>query len=245
MADLCGHCREIPFSDLSCPTASDILKARQAAENMRFATSLPFSEPLGITWYLEDTKEIPLGSLGRIHRNKEHCGLCGLFYHVIQQRQQRTSPGINKTHLEDDDKITCTATISIFGLTTESVGDSSVTRSPSAYFPLKRLTLRTVFEKYFGENETGGKIFVRNPTMALYLNIAQTCHMDEFVHTEHSPREARADDQRMLFGGRERPDTVNLDLLRSWITICKTAHNLSCYPDEHPWGSGQARFGDS
>jgi hypothetical protein len=69
--------------------------------------------------------------------------------------------------------------------------------------------------------------------------------MDEFAHKDHSPREARAEGQRMLCGGRKRPDTIDLGLLRSWIEICTTDHEKTCCFDEHPSGSSQPRSDDS
>ncbi|ROW16378.1 hypothetical protein VPNG_02698 [Cytospora leucostoma] len=146
MASLCDHCRKIPFSQLSCPTASDILRARQAAKNgQRVPKILPFREVFSTAPDASEEGNIRLGSLSRICQDKEHCGLCRLFYDVIQERGPR---GINNTLLsEDDERIAFFARLVFFAYITESLGDSSMNGCPDAYFVLRRLCLVTKLNK--------------------------------------------------------------------------------------------------
>lgn len=238
MATLCDHCKQIPFSRLSCPTASDILKARQAVKNnKKVSKGLPFCE----TPSDSDHRDlyIPLGSLRRIRKDKGFCGLCGLIYHVIQQRGDPR--GMDNTQFLNDEDIAWFASITVFADVTESISDHSNNGCPDSHFHLRRLGLSMDFKN---RTRLDGTILPEGEKSAVYRYVAQACHIDEFMHPHSSP-EARVDGQRMLFGGRERPETVDMGLIRSWITLCETAHGVTCCFDEHPSESGQLHSGES
>lgn len=238
MSSLCNHCSQIPFYYLSCPTASDIRKARHAAKTesnivREYAgKKLPKRRPL---------KTIHLGTLSRIHKNKELCGLCGLIYHVIQQRG--APPGVDETHFMNCDHIHWFVKFSIYSWISESNSDSITGRD----LEIHRLDLGAMGWSDGGKDSgyitaCNDRICVEE-VLVFYVNIVQACHIDEFMQGLRSP-ETGVDDQRMLFSGRQRPETVDLHLLRSWITICKTAHGISCCFNEHPSEMSQPQHCD-
>ncbi|ROW06748.1 hypothetical protein VMCG_03960 [Cytospora schulzeri] len=110
MANLCDYCKQIPFFELSSPTASNEFRAHQAAK-------------WDIDWYSPPVT-IGLGTLRRLHQDKEHCRLCGLFCHVIQQRGY--VQGTDNTLLSgDDENLNVDAHIDVFAFVTDSISNSS------------------------------------------------------------------------------------------------------------------------
>lgn len=240
MASLCDHCSRIPFSYLACPTASDIHKARHAVKNNIWNIERQYAGKRAPKDYTPE--DFPLGTLSRIRKNKELCSLCGLIYHVIQQRG--APPGAHATYfLSCPDHIYCSATFLKYSFISESISDTIRNR----YFQSYRLSLKVVSQNCKGKNSEdttvcNNRILRGEYIPTFYMNIAQACHIDDFLDGR-SP-ETGDSDQCMLFSGRQRPETVDLHLFRSWITICKTAHGMSCCFDENPSGFNQPQHCD-
>lgn len=229
MTNLCDYCSKIPFSELACPTASDIIKARDATKS---------GEPISKHLPENETK---LGTLGRIREAKEHCDLCALFYNVIRRREAQTT---GSTLLSGNgNNVTVVAWVVYANFVTESLRDGPLNICPDAYFNLMGLTLQMC--RQGGTGVDGNLSAISNiGDVWDYCNIAQPCYLDEFIHTAHSP-EMEADDRRMLFAGRKRPEVIEFDLLQSWIRICETSHQLTCRHGSHHPGPSYPHSFDS
>lgn len=174
----------------------------------------------------EEPDKVELGSLGsiRTRASDDGCKLCALFYETIKRRggvyaNKRPIP-------EDDDNVLVFAVVSYYACVMEEMGASSL-RTDELVF-LRRLEATVTVSV---DTEIDGVKRISGECLGSYTNIAQACHIDDFdSDIRHEPR--------LLFSARKRPDTVDIDLIKHWLDICHTQHELSCSV-ENEYGGGQ------
>lgn len=222
MSSICATCKQIPFPVLGCPTASNIIRAHEMRRNgQRYRTFLPFDGsalPPG-TWKnpsdVADTFE--LGPLYRIRERATvgNCKLCDLIYRLIQRRGALYA---NKTPIpENDDNVVFMASLSFYAAIMENPGGDVLI---DELIFLRRLRLYVTLK---ADAQINGLQKIAGWNLSTYMNIAQPCHVDDFNSGTEEPR--------LLFSARKRPDVVDIGLLKKWISICQTEHELSCFPD--------------
>jgi len=234
MSNLCDFCRQIPFYSLRSPTSAEIREVRHAQRNrLPSFRSLHFrsSHTKGPTTKSTESS-IPLGPIARILHYVGPCELCHLFGTIIKQRGVRYLH--DKPIPEDDDNILIEAAIDkeYYAYVSESIRDIGFS-SPDGLTILRRLSLRVTYKK---DTVVDGMLLENWKTLAFYNKVLQICHPDDFAPSNHPQAmiqtEHESNSPRMLFRGRMRPDVVDLDLLRQWMRICETDHNITCCPDE-------------
>lgn len=219
---------------LTCPTAAELREVRHAQRN-RLSTfrSLHFGKGLS-TDFSNKAQEasVPLGPISRILRYDGPCELCHLFRNIINQRGARYM--YNKLIPENDDNILIEATFDrqYYAYISESMRDYG-SSSPDGLRILRRLSLRVIYAK---DTTVNGRELTDWQTLAFYSKVLQPCHPDDFAATIH-PRatvqtENEVNSSKMLFRGRKRPALIDPDLLREWMRICETDHDITCCPDE-------------
>ncbi|KAF2491599.1 HET-domain-containing protein [Lophium mytilinum] len=230
MANLCSACAQIRFLDLCCPTAPDIHSARKAQKaNLKYFKAPPFR--VFSAEHSPPDQIVPLGSLGQIRRSSTQCSLCYLIHRVIRHRGAYILG--NRPIQDDDDNIiffAITGILASYGNVTESMSDTTANGCPDKLFDFRRLCLTV----HFKEDTVFEGIFVEHyRALAFYNHIAQVCHVDSFEGDSGAKllignTASEFENPRMLFSGRKRPDTVDIKLLRNWMSICNTEHTASC-----------------
>jgi hypothetical protein len=221
MSRLCPVCKQIPFSTLTCPTASDICKAHELQKKGRntVATLIPFHH----------FSDVTLGSLGSIRARAQGCQLCSIFYDTIKRRGSWYANG--RPIPEDDDNIIIRTQCDWFHTyVTETVGSSSLT-SRQSLVVLRRLGLLV---QVAAETEIDGVSWAPHVSLAYYTNVVQPCYLDDFIRDPGPDPTSSLDGQpRLLFSARKRPETVDPQLLLRWMNICLKDHDLSCSVEEY------------
>lgn len=206
MTDLCSYCKQIPFESLTCPFPSDIAIAHTARkQGQKFRQFLPIKN---YDQKKIDQGKVRLGSLSRIQRDSSRCKLCRIFCNVIRRQG---SVYMHDKPIPTDDQAIFYAEAKYYGFITVSPLDGEG-NTKDCYFYLRRLCLKGVFQdKGTGQDNLHG--------FAHFANVLQP----------YQPgRDAVSEDQKMLFGGRIRPQTIDLGLIRRWIEICDTQHEVTC-----------------
>lgn len=152
---------------------------------------------------------VDLGSLGRIQRDSSHCRLCRIFNDVIQSQG---AVYVHDKPIPTDNRAAFYVDTKYYGFITVSPLDGEGT-STECYYYVRRLSLKGVLKNA----ETGEEEFRHG--FAFFSNILQVYQPDADLVPEH---------QKILFGGRIRPEIIDFDLLRQWITICDTQHEVTC-----------------
>ncbi|KAK4215158.1 heterokaryon incompatibility protein-domain-containing protein [Rhypophila decipiens] len=224
MSKLCSICNKIQFKKLTCPTASDLQKAHSMQKNgIKYYTFLPFEDSVSVQKRVKPESEetgmdlLELGPLGRIRARAEQCGLCSLFYNAIKRRGALYAN--NRPIPENDDNVVIMANLHYYAYINESL--TGATSTGSELFWLRRLYL---FVTVTRDTEIDGILRPSEENIGAYHNIAQPCHITDFIQDTPEPR--------LLFSGRKRPDTIDIALLKRWIRICQTEHDMSCEYDE-------------
>lgn len=220
MSRLCPVCKQIPFSTLTCPTASDIRKAHELQKKGR--------NSLSSLVRFDGFSDATLGSLGSIRARAQGCQLCSIFYDTVKRRGSRYASG--RPIPEDDDNVIIRTECDRFHTyVTETIGSSALT-SRRSLVVLRRLGLLV---QVAAETEIDGVIWRPQDTLACYTNVVQPCYLDEFIRAPGPDPTSSLDGQpRLLFSARKRPETVDPQLLLRWMNICLEDHDLSCSGEE-------------
>jgi hypothetical protein len=171
---------------------------------------------------------VRLGTLGSIKARAQACQLCSLFYNTIQRRGSWYAN--NRPIPENDDNILVRTVCDRFhSYVTETIGASALTGRRSLVV-LRRLGLRV---HVAADTEIDGVVKTPHDTLACYTNVVQPCHLDDFNRAPDPGSPASLEGQtRLLFSARKRPETVDVQLLLRWMSICQTDHDLSCPVEE-------------
>ena len=208
MLDLCSCCAQIPFHVLACPFLSDIDIARTARIGGRkFRPYLP-TDRHGRDW-AEGKASVSLGSLSRIRRDSSICGLCRLISRTIHRQG---AVYMHDKAIPTDDQATFYANTDreYYGFVTVSPLDGEGDYG-ECYFVLRRLSVSGELH----DHDAGQG----SPPYVAFSHILQA----------YQPVSGTAvEGHGMLFGGRIRPQTIDLDLLRRWIRICDSQHEVTC-----------------
>lgn len=214
---LCEICNQIPFVALSCPSLSDLEKAREARKkNKRILPFLPLREN-GSANNAFDATTVALGSINRIQRNIAHCQLCSMIYGVLERQGFVISDNVPIPRNNEVALFAITDML-YYGYITDSPMDVEG-RFADAYFLLRRLSIKAEF--------------VSNPStpFAYFDYFAQPCRIGACLNSNDDaiqfPFKPTKSDQ-MLFGGRKRPKKVNLGRLLNWVYTCESQHEMTC-----------------
>jgi len=197
----CENCSKINFEAQRTPSESDITDLLAGNTNgLRFPNS-ENKAPL---------EKISLGTLQRIRRDSSTCALCAIFCHIIDRQG-----GFYQSHRSLDHPNI------VFRADPDSHYGNITTLNPDSShgYRIRRLGLYG----YEAEN-------VDKYPLAYINHILQACPAGAIASTPSSGNEfvAGAKESRMLFGGRQRPLTVDLDLLKLWISTCEHEHGSGC-----------------
>ena len=206
-ASLCSYCEKISFDALRGPSKADIEDLGDGEPGERF-----------IRTAIERQVKVGLGTLNRILRDASSCTLCSLFYRIIKrQGAAYQSRSALKTLDSDDIQFRADPDLSYYARITLAEGSSS----PS--FVLRRLNL-TAHARLPVDNHDW------NSPVALFDHVLQVCNRGTLsaVPNNNTPMSTDWTGVDMLFGGRKRSPTIDLQLLRRWMTICTNEHERSC-----------------
>jgi hypothetical protein len=143
-----------------------------------------------------------------MQKSSSRCKLCRIFYNVIRRQG---SVYMHDRPIPTDERAVFYAEAKYYGFVTVSPLDGEG-NTKDCYFFLRRLCLKGVFrDEVTGQEDLHGFAYLNN--------IAQPYQPDMDMVLEN---------QKMLFGGRIRSQTIDLDMLRRWIQICDTQHELTC-----------------
>lgn len=256
---LCEYCEQIPFARLAMPTASEIRKARTAVKAGKprpifmpyrgdivsppAATTTTTTTGGGHDDYFDTEKAdrtVDLGTLGRIRESGlSSCALCHLILGVITRQGRRY---LNDWPIpEDDENVHIIAGAPQYGTIWETITGQQAER----LFVISRLELSACFME---DTPVQGVTIPAGYALGLYSAVAQPCNLDgEFglgrpaVEEEDTDEEGKRedvsqdwediDDGRMLFCARKRPDAVDFELVKSWISLCQAEHGNICHID--------------
>ena len=204
-ASLCSYCEKICFDALRDPSKADIEDLGDGEPGERFVRTAD-----------EGQVKVGLGTLNRILRDASSCTLCSLFYRIIKRQgavcQHRSA---FKTLDNDDIQFRADPDLSYYARITLAEGSSG------ASFVLRRLNL-TAHARLPADNQ--------DSSVAHFDHVLQVCNLGALsaVPTNNTPMSTDWTGVDMLFGGRRRSLTIDLQLLRRWMAICTNEHERSC-----------------
>jgi len=222
---LCSHCRQIPFDGFRCPTMGRLEASRKAQET---SDSKGYQHAVwgrDLCSY-EGSWKIMLGTWGRMVKDSTWCDMCRLFCQVVTRRGATYMAGRPLNAANED--VVLYTTGKTFAAVTESLRDLD------GYLPDKLAYIRRIgLEVRLKKDEIFDGVLVKEyESLAIYNDVAQACHMqDDFERLAAlapRPSERGTSGKHMLFRGRRRPDTVEIELLQRWLNICKTEHSMTC-----------------
>ncbi len=199
---LCDHCKQINFDALQGPSAMDMKDlAEGKIVGERFAGKVQ--------------DKVDLGTFGRIRKDASKCQLCSLFYYIIQRQgatyQHRS---VYKTLDSDDIHFRADPDLCYYARIEALNTDSNGT------FVLRRLSL------------TAHKVLSPDSTIAYFDHAIQICDNNILkTPTEASTFQTHNTADEILFGGRLRPPTIDLQLVHRWMRICADEHAGHCSVD--------------
>lgn len=178
------------------------------------------------------------GPVWRILRYDGPCQLCCLFRSIIERRGAKYFYGQSFPDNDDDIRFFVRIDREFYAWISESIQDYGG-NSPEALRVLRRLSLDVRNSK--GTTLNGRRLRAWYP-LAVYRNVVQACHPDEFASAGAYPPNTAAADQginqpKMLFRGRKRPALVEPALLRRWMRICQADHDNTCDFEDNTWGN--------
>lgn len=197
---LCSYCTKISFDALRTPYAHEIEDLLSGK-----LSGLNLSQAKGD----EAASKVPFGPLSRIKRDSSFCELCALFSHIIS----RQGALYNEDQTLDTEDIVFHADpdVSYYGY----ISDARKTNSPT-WVP-RRLSLNA-----YHVNDLSSAI-------ASFDHIFQACEIEASLSTSSGVRsDGEKSASKMLFGGRRRPHSVDVELLKRWMRICEEEHKSSC-----------------
>ena len=160
----------------------------------------------------QDKAKVNLGTSGRIREDALQCQLCSLFYDIIrkqgatyQHRSVYKKLDSNDVHFRADPDLCYYARI--------HAPDTNINGS----FLLCRLSL------------TAHKVLSPDLVIAYLDNVIQIYDSGILKPpTEASTVQARRTEDEMVFGGRKRPPTIDIQLVRRWMRNCVDEHAGHC-----------------
>ncbi|KAF3763016.1 hypothetical protein M406DRAFT_73671 [Cryphonectria parasitica EP155] len=200
VAKLCTSCSQIEFSALATPTLADIHRAQR--DIRRGIGFWPRVLPDG-TWKGPGeppvVRKVNLGSFERIERDSEHCELCAVIVDVVRQQGGYYAPN-NALPTGDEVHFWADPT-SHYGHITDSAEDIESSWN-EAYFKMRRLAITA------SRSDT-------EVSLAYFDHVVQPCRVGASKVLDIKQQPPAEDD--MLFLGRMRPPTLNMDLPRRWV----------------------------
>lgn len=209
---LCKYCSQIEFSALATPTLADIHRARESIK--KGIGFWPRVLPDGIWRGPKDppnVNRVNLGSFTRIERDADQCKLCAVIVDAVHRQGGYFA---HDKALPKGDEVNFWADPCLhYGHITDSPEDIESSWGES-YFKLRRLSIVAC------KTDTGD-------TLAYFDNIVQPCNVGASKSLDLL--ESHAEEDEMLFLGRKRALTLDMNMVRRWMAICESAHGLSCY----------------
>ena len=200
---LCSRCEQINFDALRGPSAADIEHlTTSTGTSERFAQVAPGTSQ----------EKVGLGTLSRIRKDSSYCPLCALFLYIITRQG-----AVYRHHLAyetlDSSDIEFRADPDLSYYARLTCLDATGTEN----FVFRRLNL------------TAHAATSPDNPMAYFENVLQACDVGTLsAPVEHLATQVNRTAERMLFGGRKRLLTVDLQLVHKWIQICANEHGLHC-----------------
>ena len=174
--------------------------------------------------------KVAIGPIKKIRKDSATCGLCHLVQTVMDRRGTRFLDG--RPIPEDDDNVE----ISFNWYNYSSITESLLTTAASSRLFTDVLFVTRSLALSVSLREDAMIDQLRVPSeqdVASYYNITHVGHIDDVK--EPATIELGPDGNvmgmkspKMPFGARRRPETVDTNLLRYWIKLCETTHDLTC-----------------
>lgn len=203
---LCEQCRQIRFEALLGPTPKDLDDVQ--AGNFAGARLI---KPKDGTEF----SKINLGHLGQMRANMSACPLCSLFVNIIETQGMAYDDAKGRHSLDSKDVY--------FQVDLDTAYFAKVTPQngmEQSYFVLRRA------------NITAHHVRSPEATVAYLDHVLQPCRVGEI--SGPSDDSAQSDVAPLQFGGRRRPQVLDIRLVKGWIDTCQKHHGTSCRLDERP-----------
>ena len=168
---------------------------------------------VGVSLRKEGQEKVELGTLARIRSCSSGCALCSLFLQIIGRQGATYQQSSNNRTLDAENvQFRADPDLSYYGKITVNK------RASDRWFVLRRLNVTA----HVGASDS--------PPVALFDHALQVCDIGTLVAPafKHALEPPKRSSESMPFGGRERPLTLDLQLVRRWMHICSTEHAARC-----------------
>ena len=204
---LCSRCRQINFDALRGPSAIEVdrLAAGKAPPGHSHAQVLPGTS----------LDKVNLGTLSRIQKDASDCPLCTLFYQIIKrQGAVYWHHSAHETLDSSDIQFRADPDLSYYA----KIG--GLDAANTGVFVFRRLNL------------TAHAAPTPDEAIAYLDNVLQVCDAGTLsAPAKDLATQAHRKAKAMPFGGRKRPLTLDLQLVRGWMRICTNEHGKHCLLD--------------
>ena len=212
----CNECSQIDWGALRCPTFRQLRDLKRDDDHVHFDSDV-VNHP-----------HVPLGTLRRIRDSTSQCQVCELIWQIIVRDNGSEEPSFTDQSAGDRD-IECFARVQWFGqfigpgeppLPATDSTDHRTGRDARRNL-VRRLSLRIGVPASDCEDEVECHWY--------YISFCiQVCPTKITPVAPAIATEAPAEVPALVFSGRIRPLTMNLDWVRNWMTICANEHAAEC-----------------
>lgn len=159
--------------------------------------------------------KVGLGTLSRIRKDSLNCPLCALFCHIVNRQ------GAVYQHR--------------FAYKTLDSSDIEFRADPDLSYYARIIRLDSASRNSFvfrRLNLTAHATTSPDNVVAYFDNVLQVCDVGTLSGAvERSETRALRDAEKMPFGGRKRPLTLDLKLVHHWMHSCADGHGPLCMLD--------------